>query len=189
MRIASFFIAALAGATSAVVVGSKPGSSNTASTSHAVRVVPSQTTFVFVPGAFHVDAHLNILGGELQKAGFNTRTIGLATVNHPKLTIKDDVALMLAALLNPLIVEQGKDVVLYLHSYAGFPGSAAIQGLSKQARMAKGQSGGIIGLIYQSAFIPLEGDTLLKMIGGSYAPWQDPQVNKPLSFRAIGTSF
>ena len=176
MKVASFILAALAGATSAVVV--HPASHNTASTSAPAKVVPLNTTFVFIPGAFHVDAHLDILGGELQKAGYNTRALGLITVNQPKLTIKDDVTEMLAVLLNPLIVQQGKDIVLYLHSYAGFPGSAAIKGLSKQARLAQGLSGGIVGLVYQSAFVPQPGMSLLDMIGGHYASWQSPQVYK-----------
>lgn len=64
--------------------------------------------------------------------------------------------------------------MLYLHSYAGFPGSTAIAGVSKVERRAAGLQGGIIGLIFQSAFVPKVGNTLLKMIGGNYAPWQAP---------------
>ncbi|KAL8747330.1 MAG: hypothetical protein Q9184_007616 [Pyrenodesmia sp. 2 TL-2023] len=100
--------------------------------------------------------------------------MGLVTVNQPGFTVQDDVQALLTGLLHPLIVKEGKDIVLYLHSYAGFPGSAAIAGLSKQERSAKGERGGVVGLIYQSAFCPTRGDTLLKMIGGNYAPWQAP---------------
>ena len=133
-------------------------------------------TIVLVTGAFHVDSAVDILGGRLQEAGYNTRSLGLRTVGNPGLTPNDDAAFLEKELLIPLIEQQGKDVVLYLHSYAGFPGSVAIHGLSKQERSAQGKKGGIVGLIYQSAFIPKEGDTLLKMIGGSYAPWQSPNV-------------
>ena len=84
--------------------------------------------------------------------------------------------LLAEGILRPLI-EQGKDVVLYLHSYAGFPGSSAIAGFSKAERSAAGLQGGIIGLIFQSAFVPKVGDTLLQMIGGNYGPWQDPHVS------------
>ncbi|MCJ1261076.1 hypothetical protein MMC22_000940 [Lobaria immixta] len=131
-------------------------------------------TILLVTGAFHVDSAMDILGGRLQEAGYNTRSLGLKTVNNPGLTPNDDATLLEKDLLFPLIEEQGKDVVLYLHSYAGFPGSVAINGYSKQHRSATGKPGGIVGLIYQSAFIPKEGDTLIKMIGGSYAPWQSP---------------
>lgn len=134
-------------------------------------------TIVLVPGAFHVDSAMNVFSAELQQAGINTRSMGLITVNQPGLTVRDDVQALLTGLLNPIILKEGKDIVLYLHSYAGFPGSAAIAGLSKQERSAKGEKGGIVGLIYQSAFCPTPGDTLVKMIGGNYAPWQAPDVS------------
>lgn len=133
-------------------------------------------TVVLVPGAFHVDSAMDILGAQLQQKGYNTRTWGLKTVNKPNVSVGDDSVLLAEGILEPLM-QQGKDVVLYLHSYAGFPGSAAIAGFSKAERKAKGLEGGIIGLIFQSAFVPKVGDTLLQMIGGHYAPWQHPDVS------------
>ena len=133
-------------------------------------------TVVLVPGAFHVDSAMDILGAQLQQRGYNTRTWGLKTVNKPNVSVGEDATLLADGILKPLL-EQGKDIVLYLHSYAGFPGSAAIAGLSKVERSAAGLQGGIIGLIFQSAFVPKVGDTLLKMIGGNYAPWQAPDVS------------
>lgn len=134
-------------------------------------------TFVLVPGAFHLRSAMDILALQLKNKGYNSQSFGLPTVNHPKFTVTNDAVNLEVEVLYPLIEQQGKDVVLYLHSYAGFPGSAAIKGYSKAERLATGKRGGIIGLIYQSAFIPLPGDTLLKMIGGQYAPWQNPDVN------------
>ena len=133
-------------------------------------------TVVLVPGAFHVDSAMDILGAQLQQKGYNTRIWGLKTVNKPNVSVEKDSTLLAEGILVPL-VEQGKDIVLYLHSYAGFPGSAAIAGLSKAERSAKGLQGGVIGLIFQSAFVPKNGNTLLQMIGGNYAPWQDPDVS------------
>ncbi|KAL8956593.1 MAG: hypothetical protein Q9193_005925, partial [Seirophora villosa] len=136
----------------------------------------SPPTIVLVPGAFHLNSAMDLFGAELEKVGLNFRSMGLPTVNHAGLTVQDDVQALLTELLNPLIITEGKDIVLYLHSYAGFPASAAIAGLSKQERSAKGENGGIVGLIFQSAFCPTPGDTLLKMIGGKYAPWQAPDI-------------
>lgn len=146
----------------------------------------SNPTIVLITGAFHVDSAMDLLGAQLEQAGFNTRSKGLITVNRPGLTVKDDTLALSAELLNPLIVQEGKDIVLYLHSYAGFPGSAAIAGLSKQERSAKGQKGGVIGLIYQSAFCPVPGKTLIDMIGGNYAPWQVPDVSHTLENTSKG---
>ena len=136
-------------------------------------------TVVLVPGAFHVDSAMDLLGGQLAQKGYNTRTWGLKTVNAPNVSVSQDSALLAQGILEPLIAQQGKDIVLYLHSYAGFPGSSAIAGYSKAERSAKGLQGGILGLIYQSAFIPKDGNTLVQMIGGNYAPWQAPDVSKP----------
>ena len=133
-------------------------------------------TIVLVPGAFHLQVSMDILKSQLTALGCNVQTMGLSTVNNPNLTIKDDVDALEELLLHPLIEQQNKDIVLYLHSYAGFPGSTAIAGYSKAERLAGGKLGGILGLIYQSAFIPKPGDTLLKMIGGIHAPWQSPNV-------------
>ena len=138
-------------------------------------------TVVLVPGAFHVASVMDILGGQLQGKGYETRTWGLKTVNQPNISVEEDAKLLAEGVLVPLIEQQGRNVVFYLHSYAGFPGSIAIAGFSKTERKAKGQQGGVIGLIYQSAFIPEPGNTLLQMIGGDYAPWQDPDVKSPFS--------
>ena len=136
---------------------------------------------VMVPGAFHGESAMGILGAQLQQKGYNTRTWELKTVNKPNVSVDEDSMLLAEGCLKPLI-EQGKDVVLYLHSYAGFPGSSAIAGFSKTERSAAGLQGGIIGLIYQSAFVPKVGATLLQMIGGNYAPWQDPDVSHSCLF-------
>lgn len=136
----------------------------------------SYPTIILVPGAFHVGSALDLLSSELNAAGYDTKIFGLVTVDQSKLAIKDDVVALTEEVFLPLIEQQGKDIVLYLHSYAGFPGSAAIKGLSKTERLAVGKRGGILGLVYQSAFIPRPGASLLEMVGGSYRSWQKPDV-------------
>ena len=138
---------------------------------------PSSTaTIVLVPGAFHVDSTMDLLGAQLQQAGYDVFSASLVTVNGPNKDIADDVSYLQREVLDPLIKQQGRDVVLYLHSYAGFPGSTAIDGYSKAARLNNGSAGGLLGLIYQSAFIPQQNSTLKQMIGGVYAPWQQLNV-------------
>ena len=142
----------------------------------------SKPTIVLITGAFHLASAMDLLSAQLEQAGYKAHCMGLTTVNRPDHTIKDDVEAIMTTCLNPLIVEEGNDVVLYLHSYAGFSGSVAIAGFSKRERSAKGQAGGIIGLIYQSAFIPREGDTQLEMVGGTFPAWQAPDVSFSLPF-------
>ena len=132
-------------------------------------------TVVLVLGSFHVVMHASLLHKQVENAGYPTISYGLRTVNSPSLTLSDDVD-YLHEKLQSLVLEQGRDVVLYLQSYAGFPGSAAIEGLSKEEQAAKGKDGGIIGLIYQAAFLPHPGDTIMKVIGGHYEEWEAIQV-------------
>ena len=141
-------------------------------------------TIVFITGAFHVDSAMDILSGQLQQAGYNTRIRSLISVNAPGINVQNDTDALRQDFLQPLIEQQGLDIVLCLHSYAGFPGSAAIAGFSKQERASKGLLGGIIGLIYQSAFIPREGDTVAKDIGGFMSLWQVVNV-RPASIFSI----
>ncbi|KAI4265951.1 MAG: hypothetical protein L6R38_009063 [Xanthoria sp. 2 TBL-2021] len=114
-------------------------------------------TIALVSGAYHIASSLSLLSAELFQLGFPTRLAGLVTPNHPNPSVKDDITALIDDLLNPLINVQGQDVVLYLHSYSGFPASAAIGGFSKRQRKAEGLEGGIVELICQSAFVPTEG--------------------------------
>ena len=133
-------------------------------------------TIVLISGAFHVDSVMHILSGELQRRGYNTRTQDLISVNNRTVSVDRDTQALRENILIPLVIEQRKDIVVFCHSYAGFPSSGAIGGLSKAERLSKGLPGGIIGLIYLTAFIPPAGKTLLQMIGGDFAPWQEVNV-------------
>ena len=136
----------------------------------------TETVILLVAGAFHVSSAMDFLSSQLRQDGYDTRTMGLVSVNNKDCTIKHDVTAIKTEMLIPLIQRQGKDIVLYLHSYAGMPGSTAIKGFAKADRVAKGLKGGIIGLIYQSGFIPKEGQTVLGMGGKEYASWHDVNV-------------
>jgi hypothetical protein len=69
------------------------------------------------------------------------------------------------------LLEDGKEVVIFVHSYGGVVGGQAARGLSKRARSASGKPGGIIGLIYLVGNIVGEGETLLQAVGGAYPPF------------------
>ncbi|KAI9667149.1 MAG: hypothetical protein M1831_001326 [Alyxoria varia] len=50
-----------------------------------------------------------------------------------------------------------QDVILVCHSYGGWPGSRAVQGLDKVSRQSQGKQHGIIRLFFMSAFLLPEG--------------------------------
>ncbi|KAL9036130.1 MAG: hypothetical protein Q9180_004477 [Flavoplaca navasiana] len=100
-----------------------------------------------------------------------------ATVNQPKLEVQDGVTALASQILHRHVEEQGKDLVLYLHSYTGFSRSTPIKGLSKTERLAAGKRGGILGLI--NLLLSLSRQTLLQMIGGNYTSCTKQAFVKP----------
>ncbi|KAL9087541.1 MAG: hypothetical protein Q9165_006652 [Trypethelium subeluteriae] len=135
-------------------------------------MVDSKPIFVIFPGAFHPNDCLQPLISELETQGYEAKGVTLSTTGSKDGTIENDVTLM-RSILTPLI-DQGREAVLVLHSYAGFPGSVAIRGLSKRERQAMGSGGGLIGVVYMCAFIPHEGVSLLGALGGKWPEWLVP---------------
>lgn len=65
--------------------------------------------------------------------------------------MQDDI-LGIRADLEP-IVARGEEVVLVLHSAAGFLGSAACEGLVAKHRRERGEKGGVVGIVFTTAGI------------------------------------
>ena len=68
------------------------------------------------------------------------------------------------------LLDEGKDVVVIAHSYGGIPAAGSVEGLSKIQRRREGKPGGVIGLVYMSAFVVPENVGILTMMGGKHAP-------------------
>ena len=64
------------------------------------------------------------------------------------------------------------------HSYGGIPAAGAVYGLSKTTRRQDGKKGGVIGLIYVSAFVVPKGRSLVEFLGGKHAPYLIPDQVK-----------
>lgn len=134
----------------------------------------SKPTIALVPGAWHTPAHYEPLLEQLRKLGYATISQQLPSVGSedPKSqSAANDADFVRRNVLLPEL-DQGKDVIVLMHSYGGSPGSAAAKGLSKTERAAAGQKGGVIGLVYISAFLAGEGDSLVsKNPDGKLHPW------------------
>ncbi len=129
---------------------------------------------VLVPGAWLTPIQYRELILLLDLSGYRTVIRELPSVNskNPDAhTVATDTAFVRNTLILPEI-RAGREVVLLMHSYGGFPGPVAANGLSKQELSVRGKPGGIIGMIMLSAFIALEGQSLLdKLIGKTYSAW------------------
>ncbi|KAF2867792.1 Alpha/beta hydrolase fold-1 [Massariosphaeria phaeospora] len=150
-------------------------------------------TVVLVPGAWHSPIHYAPLTQLLEAANHTVVTARLPSVGSstPKdQSVANDASFIENKLLRPLM-EQGKDVLLLMHSYGGCPGAVAAKGHSKKERMDAGQKGGIVGLVFLCAFLAGEGDSLKsKLPNQEHFPWvMENSQTSQLSVSDPGTVF
>ncbi|KAF7361660.1 AB hydrolase-1 domain-containing protein [Mycena venus] len=131
----------------------------------------TKPTFVFVPGVLHTPAHFQILVDSLHTKGYPAERISNPTVGALASTAPPGAdAVNVRRVLEELVNDQQKDVVLVCHSYGGIPGSQSVVGLEGSARAKAGQKGGIIKVIFLTAIVPREGENLVETLSGAEIP-------------------
>ncbi|TVY17165.1 hypothetical protein LARI1_G004568 [Lachnellula arida] len=124
-------------------------------------------TILFIHGSWHNPNHFKTIRTLFESAGFPTECPAQATVNakpHTTLTLQDDVQVIQAALSK--LIEDGKDVIVVMHSYGGVLGSEAVhEKFGKKARQEKGLTGGVTQLLYMTAFILPLGASITSTFG------------------------
>ncbi|KZF23477.1 alpha/beta-hydrolase [Xylona heveae TC161] len=124
-------------------------------------------TLVFIPGAWHTPEYYSNVISQLKASGFPAVALQLPSVGgNDAVTMTDDASFIQQT--TTTLVEEGKDVVLIMHSYGGIPGTESVKGLSKKERNSHGKKGGISSLVYLSAFMIPTGKSLVDMIGGVF---------------------
>lgn len=137
-------------------------------------------TVIICHGSYHTPEPYQPFLDALQKKGIEGYCPQLPTSDLTKLNVGDisnpdfnrdsplggypqpaDDAEIIKSLLDQLIVEQGKNVMLYGHSSGGVVAAAsAAPELQAKNREAKGLSGGIIGIFYACAIVIPVGESL-----------------------------
>ena len=117
----------------------------------------SKPTFLLVPGAWHKPDIYSTVANMLREHGYPAVELPLPSAGAmpPHMNFDADVESIRACITE--LVEEGKDVVLVVHSYTGMPGAEACKGLGKQERQHKGLKGGIIRLVFIMAYAMDEG--------------------------------
>ena len=86
------------------------------------------------------------------------------------MTMYDD-AVTVRAELDKLIVAKKKEVIVVLHSYGGVVGTQATHAsLSERNRKAEGLPGGVINVVYMTAYMLPIGEPLVKPVNGTVPP-------------------
>ena len=151
-------------------------------------------TILLIPGAWFHPSTYDVFIAHLQHLSFPAAYAPYPSLNpsHPAITdAAHDTEAVLQESLLPLIENEGKDVVIVMHSYGGVPGSSAARGLGKVQRVGEGKTGGVVGLIYVSGFVVPGGASMADGQGGQLPAWvkqnqvrsssQLPSLSRPLS--------
>ncbi|KAI1424667.1 Alpha/beta hydrolase fold-1 [Xylaria sp. FL1777] len=125
----------------------------------------------FVPGAWHSPWVFDGVRSILSARGFGTETSSLATVGSADSSVglSNDAAKVRSALTK--LIDNGKEVILVVHSYGGVVASNAVQGLGIEQRTGNGVQGGIVMILYLAAFAIPTKTNFLTALGGSNLPW------------------
>jgi hypothetical protein len=136
----------------------------------------SNPTIAVVPGAWHSPIHHKDLTTALIETGYPTVFGTLPSLNHPVpeyQTVSHDAAFIKNDLLHRLL-DEGKDVVLVMHSYGGSPGGVAANGLSKAERSAREEKGAIDSIVdmgFVAALLAPQGVSSKSAVGGYFHLW------------------
>ncbi|KAK3075870.1 hypothetical protein LTR53_000444 [Teratosphaeriaceae sp. CCFEE 6253] len=126
-------------------------------------------TILFVPGALTALSCYDYIVPLLQKQGYSTVQTPLPS-NNPKdpsaHTAETDGRALLQEALLPLLGE-GRDVVVFAHSFGATAMSGAKSSVTKAEREARGESGGVVGVIYISCCLVPDGQDQITYLGGA----------------------
>ncbi|KAF2152767.1 alpha/beta-hydrolase [Myriangium duriaei CBS 260.36] len=109
-------------------------------------------TLVLVHGVWEGPSVFDGVALSLAERGFPTKNVTLpcyGAKSPGNTTMDDDIATVRSAV--EAAIGTGQTVVLVLHSAGGFIGSAAIEGLTAKARVAKGEKGGVAKIVFITA--------------------------------------
>lgn len=116
----------------------------------------SKPVFVLLHGAWHSPRCWERLAAELNKEGYSSVAPALPSSGStpPTPDWSQDVE-TIRKTVSELVEDH--EVVVVTHSFSGMTGGTALEGLDKQARASNGLKGGVIRLIYITAFLVPEG--------------------------------
>ncbi|KAF6793712.1 hypothetical protein CSOJ01_13886 [Colletotrichum sojae] len=131
----------------------------------------NKPTIVFVPGAWHCATRFRPVTAPLEALGYHTRSVQLPSygAQPPLSDFSPDVAAIRRHIEEA--VDAGEDVVLFMHSYGGVVGCEACRGLDGPSRRALGKPGGVVRLVFCSAFMMPEDVSLFDVLQGKPLPW------------------
>ncbi|PGH30940.1 hypothetical protein GX50_06297 [[Emmonsia] crescens] len=126
-------------------------------------MITEKPSIIFLPGAWNGPEYFGDVTTQLNERGYEVHALHLLTAGlDPKSTPSDDIALVQKT--TQALADEGKDVILVMHSYGGFVGSESAKGLLKKDRLAQSKAGGIVHLVYLAGLPGIEGEILVENV-------------------------
>ncbi|KAK7926578.1 hypothetical protein PG985_003576 [Apiospora marii] len=181
----------------------------------------AKPTIVFGPGAWHRARCFDTIRAALHSQGWETEAVEYPSVveadKHaealrsgggdieakglPGLDADADATRDVLRRLS----DQGKEIVLVVHSYGGLVGAnalgapadanhpdgskAAVEKYGIQHRKAAGQKGGVVMYVYLAAFVTPKGGSIYNMLGGNWLPWMLPRGDVVVADKPVETFY
>lgn len=136
----------------------------------------TKPTFVLAPGAWHKETCYSPAQQLLESRGYPVEAVEYPSVGAepPTKGLTDDANAVRAVLQR--LADEGKEIVLVVHSYGGLVGANAVEGLGYKQRAKEGKKGGVITFVYLTAFVVPKGKCIREMLGGQFLPWMKFEV-------------
>ncbi|KAL9089907.1 MAG: hypothetical protein Q9159_002264 [Coniocarpon cinnabarinum] len=134
----------------------------------------SKPTILLVPGAFAKPSCYDKLTPLLTSEGYQTVAAPLLSVDPTdaaSCSCTIDAEHIKTQHLIPLIEDQGKDVIVFAHSYGALCAGIAVDGLARSVRHDTGRKGGVLGLIYLAGTMVPENKYIMELLGESWPPF------------------
>ncbi|KAH6849879.1 Alpha/Beta hydrolase protein [Chaetomium sp. MPI-CAGE-AT-0009] len=151
----------------------------------------TKPTIVIVPGAWQLPSAWDDFRAVLARAGHQNYHVSLPSIGGTELPLTglpEDVAAVRHVVGG--LADHGDEIVLLCHSAGGVVGSNAVEGYDIASRKAAGKVGGVIRIVYLSAFMLPKDKSLMDMLGGTPLPWmivqEDRVIGDPEMFPKIG---
>ncbi|KAJ5709719.1 hypothetical protein N7493_010010 [Penicillium malachiteum] len=126
--------------------------------------------FVFIPGAWHRPECFDRIRALLTDRGYDSEAVTISVdAASPNIGLHADIDLTKDIIRRSVC--QGRRVVVVCHSYSELVGASAVEGLGYAQRSKMSLSGGVVMIIWMSAFVALKGQSIIDVGEGKSDPW------------------
>lgn len=136
---------------------------------------------VIVPASFSPPSLYNEVVGALDRYGYMTIVIDLPSVGSraplPGATMTEDANYIRS--ITTELAEEGKDIVMVMHSYGGICGTESTKGVAKLERAQSQKEYGIVRLLYISSPVPGVGGSIATQMSGNMPEFITVDVGTP----------